>query len=1171
MHSPGESLPRSPRLVQICRQFRQQWVAGRWPRIEAILEAEADTEAELDRDSLLRELLAIELQARQSRGDAPTIADYTGRFPNQLPILEEVFAAHAGTPQVAATVDFSFQPDDTRAPAADVETGAASAATQHGPTPHARQFGDYEILEEIARGGMGVVYRARQMRLNRMVALKMIKSGDLADTHEVQRFFAEAEAAARLEHPHIVPIYEIGEHQGQHFFSMKLVEGASLKARLAEGPMPAREAAELLKPLAAAVQFAHERGIVHRDLKPANVLLDRHGWPRVTDFGLAKQFGGDSELTKSGQVMGTPSYMPPEQAAGEIGQIGPHSDVYSLGAILYCALTGRPPFQAASVMETLQQVQNREPVAPRQLNPTVDRDLETICLKCLEKSPARRFPSAQALSEELDRFLQDLPIVSRRATPAERAVKWARRRPALAALAIVSGVAALAVTALGVGFYFHGQLRAEKLASDQQRDLAQAAKQEADQQRNAAQAARDGLAKEKVEVERQQAQVELQRDRVRRVLYCADINLADQAWQEAEVGRMMRILNRQVPTNNEPDLRGFEWYYLNRLSYTQQLTVYRHRWATGDQWLSRGTGLVAVGNKPVRVWEVGTGQILNVFDAPNEQAWAQCVALSEDGKTLALGRWDGTLEVWDRLEMKRRFSVPAAFGTELRQQTVVGCVAMNPDATRIATGEFGNDMRLWDSQGELVQVLQGHTGSAGDLKFSPDGSQLATASSDRSVRLWNGTTGEFMGAFGPLPSNPLSIAWSKDGQQLAIAGYDGEIELRNLKDASVARTFRGHRGSANEVDWHPDGGLLASCGHDGTVRIWNVADGRQTHLIRGHTDYVSNVAWLADGERVVSTANDGTSRVWNVHNRPERFEWTGHNHNVSSVSFRPDGDQFATAGRDGALILWETASGRIVKQLGCAARGLCGVAWTPDGKGISAGGDDGNVYVWDQESGQPRVFAGHTAGIQSLRFTPDGGLLVSASNDQTARIWDVASGAAVRVLEGHTNKIFDMALSPSGLQNATGGHDGKLKLWDTMTGQPQAELSIFNFPRLCYSPDGSQLLTPGMGFDVSVIKIADNSMTSSFANGHDQGVSTIAYSPDGQRIATGSYDKSVRIWDVETGQQCLVLPATGPVYCLAFSPNGRWLVAGCDNSTLIWDSGHVSAGSHLAGKQPAGD
>ena len=312
-----------------------------------------------------------------------------------------------------------------------------------------RYFGDYELLEEIARGGMGVVWKARQSSLKRDVALKMIRAGALAGPDEVERFLREAEAAANLQHPNIVAIHEVGEHDGQHYFSMDYVAGRDLGAIVKHGPLSARTAARYVKIIAEAIHFAHQRGTLHRDLKPQNVLIDAADQPRITDFGLAKFMNDDSRITQSGMVMGSPSYMPPEQATGRHGDIGPASDVYSLGAMLYEFLTGRPPFRAATALATLRQVMEVEPAAPRKLKADVPLDLETICLKCLEKTPAARYPTARALAEELDRFLKGEPIQARPASAVRKTVSWVRRHPGT-----LAAFAALAIVALAFGVFY---------------------------------------------------------------------------------------------------------------------------------------------------------------------------------------------------------------------------------------------------------------------------------------------------------------------------------------------------------------------------------------------------------------------------------------------------------------------------------------------------------------------------------------------------------------------------------------------------------------------------------------------------------------------------------------------------------------------------------------------
>lgn len=362
-----------------------------------------------------------------------------------------------------------------------IAAGAAARA------PGRRRFGDYELLEEIARGGMGVVYRARQVSLNRMVAVKTILAGQLASAADVERFRAEARAAASLQHPHIVAIHEVGEHDGQQYFSMDYIKGRNLAEVVREGPLPARQAARYVKTIAEAIHFAHQRGILHRDLKTSNVLLDLFDQPRVTDFGLAKQMKADSDLTLSGQVLGSPNFMPPEQAASKHGQVGPPSDVYSLGAILYYLLTGRPPFTAETLADTLQQVCQREPAPLRLWNPSVPRDVETICLKCLEKEPRRRYPSAQELADELGRFLGDEPILARPVSQPEKLWRWCRRKPALAALA--ASVGALLASIVMLSLVAAQRATAARDAEKRERQVAERARTNEMQLRLAAETA----------------------------------------------------------------------------------------------------------------------------------------------------------------------------------------------------------------------------------------------------------------------------------------------------------------------------------------------------------------------------------------------------------------------------------------------------------------------------------------------------------------------------------------------------------------------------------------------------------------------------------------------------------------------------------------------------------
>ena len=400
--------------------------------IAEILEAENRGES-VDRDAMLNEYPELADSLRDFFTDHDRMKDAADQEDPTLP----PDGSGIDAPTIPPNQDEATMPP--RLAGEDPTLPPTQPASTDGPVvgDQVRYFGDYELLEEIARGGMGVVFKARQINLNRIVALKMILSGELAGKEEVQRFKSEAESAARLDHPGIVPIFEIGEISGQHYFSMGFVEGESLADRLSDGPLPPREAAELMVKISQAVAYAHDKGVIHRDLKPANVLIDKDGMPRVTDFGLAKKVEGDSELTRTGQIIGTPAYMPPEQASGRLDEVGPLADVYSLGAMLYALLTGRPPFQAASPLDTLMQIIEREPLQPRSLNPAIDFDLETICLKAMRKESRDRYLSTNELTADLKRFLAGEPIQARPVGVYERLMKWSAREPLAWALLVM--------------------------------------------------------------------------------------------------------------------------------------------------------------------------------------------------------------------------------------------------------------------------------------------------------------------------------------------------------------------------------------------------------------------------------------------------------------------------------------------------------------------------------------------------------------------------------------------------------------------------------------------------------------------------------------------------------------------------------------------------------------
>jgi serine/threonine protein kinase/Tfp pilus assembly protein PilF len=442
VHAAG--LAGTPLAQALCADMERRWAAGQPVRVEQYLEHFPSLAAE---PQALIDLIYAEYLRREQFGPPPTAEEYLKRFPALSDGLRRQLDVHAllcGESVLDPAGGSTDPGPENRA----LPGSAGKTAPRTGPVT----VPGYEILGELGRGGMGVVYQARHVRLNRIVALKMVLAGSHAGPDEQARFLAEAEAVAHLQHPHIVQIYETGQHNGLPFMALEFVEAGSLARKIKDAPLAAAEAARVVEQLARGMAYAHSRGIVHRDLKPENVLLAGDGTPKVTDFGLAKRVDGGSDLTQTGAIMGTPSYMAPEQARGGSKAVGPAADVYALGAILYQLLTGRPPFQAPTAHETVFQVIMEDPVPPRQLNARLPRDLETICLKCLRKEVGKRYPSALALADDLHRFLASEPIQARPVRLWERGLKWARRRPALAALVGVLAVAVPGLLVLSIGY-----------------------------------------------------------------------------------------------------------------------------------------------------------------------------------------------------------------------------------------------------------------------------------------------------------------------------------------------------------------------------------------------------------------------------------------------------------------------------------------------------------------------------------------------------------------------------------------------------------------------------------------------------------------------------------------------------------------------------------------------
>jgi serine/threonine protein kinase/WD40 repeat protein len=793
----------------------------------------------------------------------------------------ETIAANAIAPATSPTT--GTQPNGTHS------GGLARRAGGADPLGTIRYFGDYELLSEVARGGMGVVFRARQVSLNRIVALKMILAGRLASGDDVRRFRLEAESAANLDHPGIVPIYEVGEHEGQHYFSMGFVEGESLAERVTAGPLPAREAADLVQQLAEAVQFAHEHGVIHRDLKPPNVLIDARGRARITDFGLAKAIREDRILTATGQVLGTPSYMPPEQAAGRIEAIGPAADVYSLGAILYCLLTGRPPFQASSATDTLLQVREREPVPPRQLNATVPRDLETIALKCLQKEPKRRYGSARELADDLDRFLAGKPILARPVGRSERLWRWCRRNPALATMTALVNVLLL-TTAIGSFVY-------ARLSSTIARRLS-AALSDAEEGRSAAQSR---LRESLIAQGRAERLAGARWSAIQALGDAAKIEPTEdlrQAAIQAIVTQGAR-LEREIPFGQARVMRFSSDGTLLAVDGSHEVDP---RDQVGHH--QRVIYQVADGREVDRI-ELGD-PFQTAFTDPDQIQKNLQQRMRRDG-TSAVGRFDfrpGStilvyedhrdgrrgLRVRDVVAGKELGFVPGAsdglFSPDgarlvLRQAErlrVVNAESLREERSRAATGVFSflsNDELMIEEGGQLKgwDIREGRetfvfTIPQGKYRLNTDPNglfvTLADVNSSPTASLWDARTGQEIARIDDVVATPHGLRVVAPGPQLAfdVRSRPGEIVLYDLMrraprgrlDGAISSFDPERRGSLS-----PNGRLLAAYARpdDGsippTIHIWDVETRQKVATMRDCRVPI----WSPDG-RHLATICKGT-------------------------------------------------------------------------------------------------------------------------------------------------------------------------------------------------------------------------------------------------------------------------------------------------------------------------
>ena len=972
------------------------------------------------------------------------------------------------------------------------------------------RLGDYELLEEIARGGMGVVYRARQLSLNRTVALKVLLHGPFSSPDFVRRFRNEADAVAALRHPNIVAIYEIGEHDGNHFLSLEFVEGVNFAELVRQRPLPARRAAAYLRTIAQAVQHAHQRGVLHRDLKPSNILLDVFDQPRVTDFGLAKLLNSDAEPTAAGQLLGSPNYMPPEQSTGKLSGT-PQSDIYSLGAILYELLTGRPPFQGESVQSILTQVQERDPVPPRQLNPGTPMDLQTICLKCLQKEPARRYASAQELADDLGRFLEYKPILARRVSPLERAWLWCRRHP----LAAGMSAALVATGTLGVAGITWQWRQAELHAQ--------------------------GELRQRLMAEKNAAQTRLN-------LYAADMAVAWQAIQKGNLGLARRTLAALRPAAGETDLRGFEWRYLWNLCQGNQLaTLTGHTGTVTCAAFSPQGNLLASGSHDgtVRIWDAASYKPITTLKVTSNAVWS--VAFTLEGQRL-MTVCNQKVQFWDVHSWQALSSFPGSMAALSATGTLLATAESSP-----FFWEPAGAVKLWDwPSAQLIRTFE-PAGRA--LALSAQGRLLAIAGAKKDITVWETATGKLLRQW-PTKNPVWCLNFSPDSRKLLSAGWQsGEVSIWNLDGHSPPQILSASPLHTWSAIFSADGAMIATTSSDQTARLWDAATLKPKGLFHGHNNEVWCAAFSPDGQRLATGGKDQTLMLWpSAGTKPTNQ--VPHDMDYHPV-FSPDGRRLVTVNPGSAQsLLWDAASLTLLDKDLAGGRRIVG--FSRDGKlAASFEASSLELQFWAPQAAAPqRELALDNRPAVRAQFvfagmSPEQEFFFGVDADGLIRLWKTDTGALARAIKGPLPPIRNALLSPQGKQLAVSvERENAVRLYDCGAWAERQLAGHLDFVSgLAFSPDGTILATGSMDGTIRLWNTVSGQTIGSLP-GHMQETTDVAFAPDGRTLASLGRDESLKLWHLPTLREVFSeeLPEAGS--WLRFSPDGSRLAVEISSDTL---------------------
>ncbi|MCS6851577.1 MAG: serine/threonine protein kinase [Gemmataceae bacterium] len=1155
---PGTALNHNEVLSRVRARQREDWQRGECHRVETYLQAEPtlrdDAEAVLD-------LVARELWLREERGETPELTEYLDRFPHLADQLRQQFELHRALYPKSRHSEWWVQTLASPPPGgAPGGAGAGESGSLPWPT-----IAGYEILAELGRGGMGVVYKARQVSLGRLVALKMILSGAHAGPEERSRFRIEAEAVAQLQHPNIVQLYEVGEQDGRPYYSLEFIDGGSLEERLGGRPQPPAKAAELVEALAGAVATAHRRGIIHRDLKPGNILLTSDGAPKITDFGLAKRLDSPFGATRTGDILGTPQYMAPEQAAGRVREIGPWTDIYALGTILYDLLTGRPPFQAASVLETLELVRTQDPLPPRRLQRKLPVDLETICLKCLEKDPRKRYATAEELAEDLCRFRRGEPIRARPTPMWERGWKWVKRNPTKASLAATLLAAALALLAMGAWSY-----RTLQLAH-------------ADTERRVVQL---NIASGRKLVDEGNLAASL-------VFYAEALRL-EAGDPEREALHRMRIaaILRQIPPRKSMVFHANEVQWVEFSPDGQRLVTASSDWTAriwdwgrsqplgapmehGDvvnqaSFSPDGSRVVTVSDdRTVRLWDARTGRPISPplpHGGPVRQA-----LFSQDGRWLVTAADDQRVYLWD-VALAQLVYPAVAVGSS------IGQVALSGDRRWLAVGGDDGKVRIWDVSGgpRLVGQVE-HAGAVRGVAFAPDSRRLASASVDRTARVWDVRT--TLAITPPLPhEQPVrGVVFSPDGRWLATASDDVAARIWDAATGQLHGEPLRHASTINHVCFSPDSRLLATASDDNSARVWDVASSQPVTPILPHNGSVVRVAIDISAAHVALASDDNTATVWAIRCAADQTPRPRHDGPVRQVHFSPDGRLVLTCSRRQAR-LWDPGTGASVGRVMEHDDEVLAATFSPDGQRLATASRDHKAGLWDARSGQrlgPLLV--HDSPVVAVAFSLDGRLLATACTDGQVRLWDGRDGTARGPAVKHPQAVTALAFSPDGRLLATASVDEAARIWDVNTSRLAApkltHQHVVN--SVAFDPTGRYVVTASEDQTAQVWNVADGSRAGGTMK-HASAVKMAAFDPTGTWVLTSGGDNTARLWDwrrAEARGRIRPLQHHGTVHRAELSADGRLIVtASEDNSARVWDAATGTAitpplrhqGSHIA-------